>query len=167
LITCQFQPPGLTAEQTWTGCALTPRDPGSYPPAAVALTIMEHGLAALDSAPLRPGTRRAAGQPRPLRRDDRRRSRRHPPGGGGRARRAGAIRPDPVRPAARPGRPDPPGTSGKYGLLAQVLLPGMAVYADAAAGSTGPQLLYQAIGAGNLRAFIPGQDDRGGAGLSN
>jgi len=27
--------------------------------------------------------------------------------------------------------------------------------------------LYTAIGAGNLRPFVPGQDDRGGAALSN
>jgi hypothetical protein len=27
--------------------------------------------------------------------------------------------------------------------------------------------LYAAIGAGNLRAYVPGQDDRGGAALSN
>lgn len=46
-----------------------------------------------------------------------------------------------------------PGTSGKYGLIPQTLLPGMVVYADSSAGSTGPQLLYAAIGASNLRAW--------------
>jgi len=42
----------------------------------------------------------------------------------------------------------------------------MVVFADSSAGSTGPQLLYQAIGAGNLRAFVQG-DERGAAALSN
>jgi hypothetical protein len=46
-----------------------------------------------------------------------------------------------------------PGTSGKYGWLPQVLLPGQVIWADPAAGSTGPQLLYAAIGPGNLRAY--------------
>ena len=59
------------------------------------------------------------------------------------------------------------GTSGKYGWLPAVLLPGLAVYADSSAGSTAPQLLYQAIGAGNLRPYVQGQDDRGGAALAN
>jgi hypothetical protein len=43
----------------------------------------------------------------------------------------------------------------------------MVVWADSTAGSTGPQLLYQAIGAANLCAYNQGQDDRGGAALSN
>jgi hypothetical protein len=34
---------------------------------------------------------------------------------------------------------------------------GTAIYADSAAGSSGPQLLYQAIGAGNLRAYVQGK----------
>lgn len=47
-------------------------------------------------------------------------------------------------------------------------LPGTVIYADSAAGTgTAAQLLYQAIGAGNLRAFVPGQDDVGHAGLAN
>jgi len=33
--------------------------------------------------------------------------------------------------------------------------------------TTAGAALQAAIGAGNLRAFVPGQDDRGGAGLSN
>ena len=41
------------------------------------------------------------------------------------------------------------------------------VYADSTAGSTGPQLLYQAIGASNLRAYVQGQDDVGHAAVSN
>ena len=60
-----------------------------------------------------------------------------------------------------------PGTSGKYGLIPQTLLPGMVVVADSSAGSTGPQLLYQAIGPANLRAYVPGQDDVGHAALAN
>ena len=60
-----------------------------------------------------------------------------------------------------------PGTGGKYGWLPVTFLPGMVVYADSAAGSTGPQLLYQAIGSANLRAYVQGQDDRGGAALAN
>jgi hypothetical protein len=31
--------------------------------------------------------------------------------------------------------------------------PGMTIYTDSGAGSTGPQLLYQAIGGGNLRTY--------------
>jgi hypothetical protein len=44
---------------------------------------------------------------------------------------------------------------------------GTVIYADSSAGSTGPQLLYQAIGAGNLRAFVDGTDAVGHAGISN
>ena len=44
---------------------------------------------------------------------------------------------------------------------------GSLIMADSSAGSTGPQLLYQAIGAGNLRAYVPGQDDVGRPGISN
>ena len=60
-----------------------------------------------------------------------------------------------------------PGTSGKYSNLPLVFLPGQIVYADSSAGSTGPQLLYQAIGAGNLRAYVDGQDAVGHDGLAN
>ncbi len=35
------------------------------------------------------------------------------------------------------------------------------------ADATAPQLLYQAIGAAQLRPYVQGQDDRGGAALSN
>ena len=41
------------------------------------------------------------------------------------------------------------------------------IYADSSAGSAPAQLLYQAIGAGNLRAYVPGQDDVGHAALAN
>jgi len=41
------------------------------------------------------------------------------------------------------------------------------IFADSAAGSTGPQLLYQAIGAGNLRAYVQGSDDVGHQGITN
>ena len=60
-------------------------------------------------------------------------------------------------------------SAGKFGyLVGQQFEKGMVVYADSAAGlTTGPQVLYQAIGAGNLRAFIQGQDDVGHAGLAN
>ena len=56
-----------------------------------------------------------------------------------------------------------PGTSGKYGLFGETITAGTVVYADSSAGTTAPQLLYQAIGASNLRAWVDGQDDyRGG-----
>jgi hypothetical protein len=48
--------------------------------------------------------------------------------------------------------------------------PGEIIYADDTAPGatpTGPQQLYQAIGAANLRAYVQGQDDRGGAALAN
>lgn len=44
------------------------------------------------------------------------------------------------------------------------------IYADDTAPGTtptGPQQLYQAIGAGNLRAYVQGQDDVGHAGVAN
>jgi hypothetical protein len=43
----------------------------------------------------------------------------------------------------------------------------MVVYADSTAGTTGPQLLYAAIGGGNLRAYNQGTDDVGHAALGN
>jgi hypothetical protein len=60
-----------------------------------------------------------------------------------------------------------PGTGGKYDTLPLTFQPGMVIYADSSAGTTGPQLLYQAIGAGNLRAFVDGQDNVGHAALGN
>jgi hypothetical protein len=59
------------------------------------------------------------------------------------------------------------GTCGKYGWLSATFPPRMVIYADSTAGTTAPQLLYQAIGAGNLRAYVQGQDDRGGVALGN
>jgi hypothetical protein len=47
-------------------------------------------------------------------------------------------------------------------------LAGTVMYADSVAGTdTGAKLLYQAITAANLRPYVQGQDDRGGAALSN
>jgi hypothetical protein len=54
----------------------------------------------------------------------------------------------------------------KYGWLPATFLPGTVIYADSTAGSTGPQLLYQAIGSGNLRAYAD-QDAVGHAALAN
>ena len=62
------------------------------------------------------------------------------------------------------------GSEGKYGLPGMPLtfLEGTVIYADSAAGfSTTPQLLYQAIGAANLRPYVQGQDDVGHAALAN
>ena len=59
-----------------------------------------------------------------------------------------------------------PGTSGKFGLLPATFLPGTVIYADSTAGSTAPQLLYAAIGGGNLRAYAD-QDAVGHAPLAN
>jgi len=48
------------------------------------------------------------------------------------------------------------------------LLAGTPIWADSAAGfATAPQLLYQAIGASNLRAYVQGTDDVGHAALAN
>jgi hypothetical protein len=69
-------------------------------------------------------------------------------------------------------------TAGTYGsastpatgwseLWPATFLRGQVIWADSAAGSTGPQLLYQAIGAGNLRAWVDGQDTVGHAAISN
>ena len=61
-------------------------------------------------------------------------------------------------------------SEGKYGLpgMPLTLLEGTTIYADSAAGfATAPQLLYQAIGAGNLRPYVQGQDDVGHAALAN
>jgi hypothetical protein len=47
---------------------------------------------------------------------------------------------------------------------------GTVIFADDTAPGatpTGPQQLYQAIGAGNLRAYVQGADDSGHAGLAN
>jgi hypothetical protein len=69
-------------------------------------------------------------------------------------------------------------TAGTYGsastagstwseLWGVTFTPGQVVWADSSAGTTPPQLLYQAIGAGNLRAWVDGQDTVGHAAISN
>ena len=61
-------------------------------------------------------------------------------------------------------------SEGKFGLpgMPITLLAGTTIYADSAAGfATGAQLLYQAIGASNLRAYVQGTDDVGHAALAN
>lgn len=66
------------------------------------------------------------------------------------------------------GAPTGAQSSGKFGWLPVTFLPGQVIYADSAAGvTTGPQILYQAIGASNLRAYVQGQDDVGHAALGN
>jgi len=57
--------------------------------------------------------------------------------------------------------------AGVWSNVPQTFLAGTVIYADSTAGSNGPQLLYQAIGASNLRAFVDGSDDVGHAALSN
>jgi hypothetical protein len=44
---------------------------------------------------------------------------------------------------------------------------GQIILADSSVGTTPAQLLYAAIGAGNLRAFVDGQDSLGREGLAN
>lgn len=69
----------------------------------------------------------------------------------------------------------PSGTQGQYGLFpvpapAGLWQRGMVVYADDSGPGvppTGPQLLYAAIGAANLRPYVQGQDDAGHAAISN
>jgi hypothetical protein len=53
------------------------------------------------------------------------------------------------------------------GYFSSRLPKGTVIYADSTAGNSGPQQLYQAIGAGNLRAYVQGQDDVGHAALAN
>jgi|SRR5215471_18200803 len=58
--------------------------------------------------------------------------------------------------------------AGHFGLFpGQQFERGQVIYADSSAGTAPAQLLYQAIGAGNLRAWVDGQDAVGHAGLSN
>lgn len=59
-------------------------------------------------------------------------------------------------------------TTTKFGLWGNTIEAGTVIWADSAAGvQTGAQVLYQAIGAANLRAYVQGQDDVGHAALSN
>ena len=53
------------------------------------------------------------------------------------------------------------GISAGYAAFPQTFQPGTAILLDPAGA------LYAAIGAGNLRPYVQGQDDRGGAALSN
>jgi hypothetical protein len=57
--------------------------------------------------------------------------------------------------------------AGTWGSCGATWPAGTTIYADSGGGNTGPERLYAAIGAGNLRAYVQGQDDRGGAALSN
>lgn len=57
--------------------------------------------------------------------------------------------------------------AGHWDITGATFVAGQVIMADSSAGSTGPQLLYQAIGAGNLRAYVQGQDDVGHAALAN
>lgn len=52
-------------------------------------------------------------------------------------------------------------TSAGTGYFPQTFLAGTAIILDPAGA------LYAAIGAGNLRPYVQGQDDRGGAALAN
>lgn len=57
-----------------------------------------------------------------------------------------------------------PATAGKYGLFPQTFLVGTTIMLDPAPTNG----LYAALGgAANLRPYVQGQDDRGGAALSN
>lgn len=54
--------------------------------------------------------------------------------------------------------------------FATTLKRGMVIYADGgtpASPATGPQQLFAAIGSGNLRAYVQGQDDIGHSTLAN
>jgi hypothetical protein len=51
--------------------------------------------------------------------------------------------------------------SAGYGYFGQTFIAGTAIVLDPAGA------LYAAMGAGNLRAYVQGQDDRGGAALAN
>ena len=57
--------------------------------------------------------------------------------------------------------------AGHWGSSGATFLAGTTIYADSGGGSTGPEKLYTAIGAGNLRAYVQGTDDVGHAGLAN
>jgi len=66
----------------------------------------------------------------------------------------------------------PSGTQGKFGLFASAATggtwqQGMVIYASSNSADGGAYLLWQAIGAANLRAYVPGQDDVGHAALGN
>jgi hypothetical protein len=76
-----------------------------------------------------------------------------------RRRRAGCIGRLPILQAAI--------THLRPALRPSLLIKGTLIVADPAAGSTGPQLLYQAIGAGNLVAWTGARETGGTDGVSN
>jgi hypothetical protein len=57
--------------------------------------------------------------------------------------------------------------AGHWDIGGATFVAGQVIIADSSAGSSGPQLLYQAIGAANLRPYVQGQDDVGHAALAN
>jgi hypothetical protein len=60
------------------------------------------------------------------------------------------------------------GSEGKFGMWAMLIPVGSIVYADNSGGfASGPVLLYQAIGSGNLTAYRDGIDNVGHAALGN
>lgn len=56
-----------------------------------------------------------------------------------------------------------PATAGRYGLWPQTFIIGQVIVLDPVPANG----LYAAIGAASLRPYVQGQDDRGGAALSN
>lgn len=56
--------------------------------------------------------------------------------------------------------------AGHWGSSGAIFPEGTVIYADSSVGTTGPQLLYVAIGAGNLRAYAD-TDAVGHAALAN
>lgn len=56
--------------------------------------------------------------------------------------------------------------AGDWGPAGAIFPKGTVIYADSG-GTGGAGALYTAIGAGNLRAYVAGQDDVGHAALSN
>jgi hypothetical protein len=57
--------------------------------------------------------------------------------------------------------------AGHWGITGGTFVKGTVIYADSTVGTTGPQNLYAAIGAANLRPYVQGQDDVGHAALAN
>jgi hypothetical protein len=89
----------------------------------------------------------------------------------------GVLPPDPVA-AITAGEPGTGGAAGygnsaftdaagHWGSSGATFPVGTVIFADSSVGTTGPQLLYAAIGAGNLRAYVQGQDDVGHQALAN
>jgi hypothetical protein len=57
--------------------------------------------------------------------------------------------------------------AGHWSITGGTFPAGTVIYADSTGGTTGPQLLYAAIGAGNLTAYRDGIDNVGHAALGN